>query len=92
MAGRDSGIRPPRGQRQLIWRADLGEQGFQRIAQVGNRSFRCRPVTHCPDARTQLCGGALDAVLVLLDDVRHMDYAGYNADSLILTARRRLAR
>ena len=79
------------GQRQLIWRTDLREQRFQRIAQVGNRSFRCRPVTYCPDARAQLCGGAPDAVLILHDDVRHMDHAGHNANSLVPTSAARIA-
>ena len=80
------------GHRQLIWRTDLGEQRFQRIAQIGNRGFRRRPVTHRPDARAQLCGGAPDAVLVLLDDVRNMHYPGHNADSPIPRAGRGLAR
>ncbi len=70
-----------KGQRQLIRRADLGQQRFQRIPQIGNRGFRRRTITHRPDARAQLRGGAPDAVFVLFYDVRHMDYAGHNTDS-----------
>jgi hypothetical protein len=32
------------GQRQLIRRADLGQQRFQRVPQVGNRGFRGRTI------------------------------------------------
>jgi hypothetical protein len=66
------------GQRQLIRRADLGEQRFQPVPQVGNRGFRRRTVAYRPDARAQLCGGAPDTGLVLFHDVRHTDYAGHN--------------
>ena len=45
-----------------------------------------------PRPPAQLCGGAPDAVLVLFNDVRHMDYAGHNADSPIPGARHGSAR
>jgi hypothetical protein len=77
MTGRDQSSGDVKGQRQLIRGADLGEQCFQRLPQVGNRSFRCRAIAYRPDARPQLCGGTPDAVLVLFYDVRHMDYAGH---------------
>jgi len=81
MAGREPASGHVKSQRQLIRRAYLGEQRFQRVPQVGNRDFCRRTITYRPDARAQLCRGAPDAVFVLFDDVRHMDYAGHDADS-----------
>jgi hypothetical protein len=78
MAGREPGIRRRQGSASAHPRADLGEQRFQRVPQTGNRGFRRRTITYRPDARTQLRGGAPDAVLVLFYDIRHMDYAGHN--------------
>lgn len=52
---------------------DLFDQKFQSLTQVGKRSFLRRPVAERGDARTKLRGAAPDAVLVLLDDVGHMN-------------------
>lgn len=52
---------------------DLFDQKFQSLSQVGKRSFLRRPVAERGDARTKLRGAAPDAVLVLLDDVGHMN-------------------
>jgi hypothetical protein len=71
------------GQRQLLRRTDLGQQCLQRVSQAGNRGFRRRAIADRPGPRTQLGRGTPDAVLVLLDDVRHMDYPGHNLDSPI---------
>lgn len=60
-------------QRHLVRWPDLFDQQFQTLTQVGKRSFLRRPVTERGDARTKLRGAAPDAVLVLLDDVGHMN-------------------
>ena len=82
MAGRDSGIRrglesasahPEDRPRRATLPAHPA--GRQPLLAPGRRT-----VAYRPDARTQLCGGAPDAVLVLLDDVGHMVYAGHKAD------------
>ena len=86
MAGREPASGDVKSQRQLIRRAYFGEQGLQRVPQVGNRGFRRRTVANCADARAQLRGGTPDTILVLLDGVRHMDYTGHNADSPIPSA------
>jgi hypothetical protein len=63
------------GQRQLIRRTYLGEQDFERLAQVGDRGFLGRAIAGRADARAELGRGAPDAVLVLLDGVGHMNNA-----------------
>jgi hypothetical protein len=78
MAGREPGIRRRQGSASAHPGADLGEPRFQRVPQIGNRSFRCHPVAYRTDARAQLRGGAPDAVFVLFDDIRHVDDAGHN--------------
>ena len=60
-------------QSHLVRWPDLFDQKFQSLTQVGKRSFLRRPVAKRGDARTKLRGAAPDAVLVLLDDVGHMN-------------------
>ena len=53
--------------------ADLFEQQFKALAQVGYRSLLRRPVPECSNARAQLGRATPDAVFILLDDVGHVD-------------------
>jgi len=70
-------------QSHLVRWSDLFDQKFQSLTQVVKRSFLRRPVAERGDARTKLRGAAPDAVLVLLHDVGHMNYAGH--DSIMQT-------
>lgn len=60
-------------QSHLVRWPDLFDQKFQTLPQVGERSFLCRPVAERSNPRTKLRGAAPDAVLVLLDDVGHVN-------------------
>jgi hypothetical protein len=60
-------------QSQLVRWPDYIEQSFKRCAQVGNRLLLRRAIADRADARAELSRGAPDAVLVLLDDVRHVN-------------------
>ena len=64
-------------QSQLVWWPDYFEQSFKRAAKVGDRLFLGRTVADRADAGAELGRGAPDAVLVLLDDVGHMNGAGH---------------
>ena len=60
-------------QSHLVRRPDFFDQKFQSLTQIGKRSFLRRAVTERGDARTKLRGAAPNAVLVLLDDIGHMN-------------------
>jgi len=67
-------------QSHLVRWSDLFDQKFQSLTQVRKRSFLRRPVAERGDARTKLRGAAPDAVLVLLDDVGHMNDTSHVID------------
>ena len=52
-------------------------QSFKCDAQVVDRLFLCRAIAGSANARAQLGGGTPDSVLVLLDNVGHMNGAGH---------------
>jgi hypothetical protein len=60
-------------QRQFVRWPDLIEQNFQSCPKVSDGGFFRRPIAECGHARTNLGRGAPDAVLVLLDDVGHVN-------------------
>jgi hypothetical protein len=64
-------------QSQLVRWSDNIEQSLKRRAQVGDRRFLRRPVADSSDAWPKLGRGAPDAVLVLLDDVGHVNDTGH---------------
>jgi hypothetical protein len=64
-------------QSQLVGWPHHFEQGSERSAQVSDRLIRRRPVTGRADARPELGRGAPDAVLVLLNDVGHVNGLGH---------------
>lgn len=49
------------------------EQGFERLAKIGDRLFLRRPFANRAHAGTKDAGGAPDAVLILLDGVGHVN-------------------
>jgi hypothetical protein len=59
--------------REFLWWPDLFEQKFKCSAQVRDRGFLRRPVAERGNARAKLRGAAPDAVLVLLNDVGHVN-------------------
>lgn len=65
-------------QSQLVWWPDDIEQCFNRGAQVVNRLFLRRTIADRADARAELGGCAPDPVLILLDDVRHVNDTRHN--------------
>jgi hypothetical protein len=67
-------------QSQLVWWSDNIEQSLKRRAQVGDRRFLRRPVADSSDAWPKLGRGAPDAVLILLDDVGHVNYTSHKFD------------
>jgi hypothetical protein len=60
-------------QRQFVWRPDLIEQNFKGRPKVSDGGFFRRPIAERSHARTELGGGAPNAVFILLDDVRHVN-------------------
>jgi hypothetical protein len=64
-------------QSQLIRRPDYIQQSFKCAAQVVDRLFLCRAIADSANARAELGGGTPDSVLVLLDNVGHMNGAGH---------------
>ena len=60
-------------QSQLVWWPDYIKQSFKRAAQVIDRLFLRRAIADSANARAELGGGTPDTVLVLLDDVGHMN-------------------
>src|SRR5262249_53900716 len=64
-------------QSQLVWWPDYVEQSFKCGAQVGDRLFLCGTIAHRADARAELGRGTPDAVLVLLDDVGHVNVTSH---------------
>jgi hypothetical protein len=60
-------------QSHLVRWPDLFDQKFQPFAEIGKRGFLRRPVAERGDAGTELGSAAPDAVLVLLDDVGHVN-------------------
>ena len=67
-------------QSHLVWWSDLFEQKLKSLAQVGKRSFLRRPVAERGDTRTKLGGATPDAVLVLLDDVGHVNDTSHSIE------------
>jgi hypothetical protein len=67
-------------QSHLVRWPDLFDQEFQPLTQIGKRSFLRRPVSERSDARTELGGATPDAVLVLLDDVGHVNDTSHDTD------------
>jgi hypothetical protein len=66
-------------QSQLIRRPDYIQQSFKCHAQVVDRLFLCRAIADSANARAQLGRGTPDSVLVLLDNVGHMNGAGHDS-------------
>jgi len=64
-------------QSQLIRRPDYIQQSFKCDAQVVDRLFLRRAIAGSANARAELGGGTPDSVLVLLDNVGHMNGAGH---------------
>ena len=60
-------------QSQLVGWPDYIDQSLKRGAQVGDRLLLRGAIADSSDARTKLGRGAPDAVLVLLDDVGHVN-------------------
>jgi len=60
-------------QGEFVWYADLFEQEFQTLAQVGYCRLLRRPVPECSNARAQRGRATPDAVFILLDDVGHVN-------------------
>src|SRR5258708_1089413 len=60
-------------QGQLIRYPDLFDQQLQTRAQVGDRFLLRHPLAERSDARPELGGSAPAAVLILLDDVGHVN-------------------
>jgi hypothetical protein len=67
-------------QSQLIGWPNHIEQRFKRGAQVGDCLFLRRPIANRADARAELGRGAPDAVLVLLDDVGHVNVTSHSIE------------
>jgi hypothetical protein len=67
-------------QRHLVWYPHLFDEKLQAGAQVGKRRFLRRPVAECGHAGTKLGRGAPNAVLILLDDVRHVNDASHKTN------------
>ena len=59
---------------------DLFDQEFQAGAQVGERRVLRLPLAERGRARTKLGRGAPDAVLILLDDVGHVNDTSHAID------------
>ncbi len=60
-------------QRHLVWYPNLFNKKFQAGAQVCESRFLGRPVAKRSHARPELGGGTPDAILILLDDVGHVN-------------------
>ena len=60
-------------QGQLVGYPELFDQGFQASAKVGDCIFLRISVAVCAHSRAEPSGGAPDAVLVLLNDVGHVN-------------------
>lgn len=60
-------------QSQLVRWSDYIEQSFQSSAQILDCLFRRHAIAHRANARAKLGRGAPNAILVLLDDVRHVN-------------------
>jgi len=60
-------------QGEFVWYADLFEQEFQTLAQVGYCRFLRRPVPECGNARAERGRATPDAVFILLNDVGHVN-------------------
>ena len=65
-------------QSQLVRWPDYIEQSFKRCTQVVDRLFLRRTVADRTNARTELCRGAPDTILVLLHDVRYVNRPHHN--------------
>jgi hypothetical protein len=65
---------------QLIGWLNYIEKSFERVAQVGDRVFLCRPLANRADAGAEDAGGTPDAVLILLDGVGHVNDTSHRAD------------
>jgi hypothetical protein len=60
-------------QSQLVWWPDYIKQSFKRAAEVGDRLFLRRAIADRAYARAELGRGAPNTVLILLDDVGHVN-------------------
>jgi hypothetical protein len=67
-------------QSQLVGWPDHVKQSLKRFAQVSDRLFLRRAIADRADARTELGRGAPDAVLVLLNDVGHVNGTSHRID------------
>jgi hypothetical protein len=65
-------------QSQLIGWPSPVEEGLKRGAQVGDCLLLCRAIANRADAGPKLSRGAPDAVLILLDGVRHVNVTGHD--------------
>ena len=60
-------------QSQLVWWPNYIKQSFKRAAEVGDRLFLRRAIADRAYARAELGRGAPNTVLILLDDVGHVN-------------------
>lgn len=58
---------------EFVRYADLFEQEFKALAQIGYRGLLCWPVPKCSNALAERGRATPDAVFILLDDVGHMN-------------------
>jgi len=65
---------------QLVGWPDHIEQSLKGGAQVGDRLFLRRPIADRTNARPELGRGAPHAVLILLDDVGHVNDTSHNIE------------
>jgi hypothetical protein len=67
-------------QSEFVWYTDLFEQEFKAFAQVGYRGLLRWPVPKCCNARAERGGATPDAVLILLDDVGHVNDTSHSIE------------
>jgi hypothetical protein len=67
-------------QGQLVRYPNIFYQSFQTDAQVADRRFLSWPVPERGNAGTELRSSTPNAVLILLDDIGHMNGAGHDTD------------
>ena len=65
-------------QSQLVWWPDYIKQSFKRAAEVGDRLFLRRAIADRAYAGAELGRGAPNTVLILLDDVGHVNDTGHD--------------
>jgi hypothetical protein len=68
-------------QSQLVWWPNYIKQSFKRAAEVGDRLFLRRAIADRAYAGAELGRGAPNTVLILLDDVGHVNDTGHDIQS-----------